>query len=243
MKLRIEQIKTDSGTQARESINEETVCSYAERMEDGDVFPPVIVFHDGNEYYLADGFHRVMASSRISAIDIEADVRKGTAQDALWYALGANKAQGHRMTKGDVRHAVEAALRAFPERTQQAVAEQVGCCRVYVLKIQEQLVTSNKLTIPQTRIGADGKSRPTTYTPREHVDRDQETSQHRDEVTTTPQQTEEARYLDKDEGKKPVSRAIALSNEAIAVLQRIPVNDPQRELGLRTVAKWIKFNK
>ena len=30
--------------------------------------------------------------------------------------------------------------------------------------VQTQLVANNKLTLPETRMGADGKERPTTYT-------------------------------------------------------------------------------
>ncbi len=55
------------------------------------------------------------------------------------------------------------ALKTWPDKTQQAIAEQVGCSQQYVGRIQDELTTSCKLDIPATRTGADGKERPTTY--------------------------------------------------------------------------------
>jgi hypothetical protein len=95
-RVALQDIVFDAGTQVRVSISEQVVADYAEAMTDGADFPPVVLFHDGNRYYMGDGFHRGLAAKRIDARDIPADVRVGTATDALWYALGANKANGHR---------------------------------------------------------------------------------------------------------------------------------------------------
>jgi len=166
MILELNDIITEAGTQVRASINEEVVAQYAERMEEGDKFPAITVFHDGNSYYLADGFHRIMAASRLGFVDIEADVKRGTLGDATWYALGANKTNGQRLSRGDVRHAVEMALETWPDKTQQAIADQVGCSQGTVAKVKAELIPTNKLNIPETRVGKDGKSRPTSYKPR-----------------------------------------------------------------------------
>ena len=48
MKVLLEQIEIYAGTQARQGIDQETVDRYAERMIEGDVFPPVVLFHDGS---------------------------------------------------------------------------------------------------------------------------------------------------------------------------------------------------
>lgn len=81
--LEVAKIKLDGGTQTRVGITEEIVASYAERMEEGDKFPPVVVYFDGTYYYLADGFHRVLAAQRLRFRDIEAAIHKGTRLDAL----------------------------------------------------------------------------------------------------------------------------------------------------------------
>jgi len=81
-------------------------------------------------------------------------------------ALGANKTNGKRLERGDVRKAVEVALREWPNKSQQEIAEQVGCNVAYVNRIKQELFTSKKLTLPATRTGKDGKSYPTTYATR-----------------------------------------------------------------------------
>lgn len=60
-KLNIGLIRIDGGTQARESINQEAVQEYAEAIAQGATFPPVTIFFDGAEPWLADGFHRYHA--------------------------------------------------------------------------------------------------------------------------------------------------------------------------------------
>ena len=81
-------------------------------------------------------------------------------------ALGANRTNGKRLERGDIRRAVEIALREWPNKSQQEIAEQVGCNVAYVNRIKQELFTSKKLTLPATRTGKDGKSYPTTYATR-----------------------------------------------------------------------------
>jgi hypothetical protein len=52
----------DGGAQIRaDGLNQETVHEYAEAMRGGDIFPPIIIFFDGTDHWLAEGFHRVEA--------------------------------------------------------------------------------------------------------------------------------------------------------------------------------------
>lgn len=167
-RIRLEHIAFDAGTQIREAISEQVVTDYAERMADGVEFPPVVLFADGCcrtdgsvIYYLADGFHRVQASVRNQFVDIPAEVRAGTKDDALWFALGANKANGHRMTDGDKRHAINLALLAWPNRSASHIAEQIGVSQSSVQRAKEQVMRTHNL--PDRVIGKDGKSYPTRY--------------------------------------------------------------------------------
>lgn len=155
-RIKLTDIAFDAGTQIREAISEQVVNEYAERMAEGVDFPAVVLFHDGNRYYLADGFHRYMASQRNAFVDIVADVRPGTKEDALWFALGANKANGHQMTQNDKRHAVNMAISVWPERSAAVIAEQVGCSRAWVATIKS--VLSSALHLPDRVIGVDGRS-------------------------------------------------------------------------------------
>ncbi len=104
-------IRTDGGTQPRETIDFVTVADYADDMRAGALFPPIVVFNDGADYWLADGFHRLQAAQQAGIDEIAADVRQGTQQDAQWYSYSVNQAHGLRRTNEDKRRAVEAALR------------------------------------------------------------------------------------------------------------------------------------
>ena len=56
--IALSDIVTDAGTQVRVQPDDATVADYAAQMTDGAQFPPVVLFHDGNQYFLADGFQR-----------------------------------------------------------------------------------------------------------------------------------------------------------------------------------------
>jgi hypothetical protein len=73
-------------------------------MSEGTPFPPVIVFHRPNEdYYLADGWHRIEAARRSGRASIMAEVREGGLRDAILYSSGANTDHGLRRTSADKR--------------------------------------------------------------------------------------------------------------------------------------------
>ena len=102
MKINIEEL--DLSLQTRAGTDAETIDNYAEAMADGAQFPEVTVFTDGTHYWLADGFHRVMAAKQNGRTVIAADVRKGTEDDAGVFGGTANNKQGKRPTRADVQH-------------------------------------------------------------------------------------------------------------------------------------------
>jgi hypothetical protein len=59
-------------------------------------FPPVIVYFDGDDLWLADGFHCYHAY-RAAGVDKElAEVRTGTLRDVVLYSVRANAVHGLR---------------------------------------------------------------------------------------------------------------------------------------------------
>ena len=101
MKLKLEQIIIDKGTQTRDEIDQKTVTEYAEALLNKESLPPVTVFYDGINYYLADGFHRYFGHKQIKATHIEADVTNGTLRNALEFAIGTNDKHGLKRTNKD----------------------------------------------------------------------------------------------------------------------------------------------
>ena len=106
MHLSLDEIRIDGGTQPRESNNEAVIASYAEDMRAGAQFPPLVVFFDGIEYWLADGFHRYWAAKSCEYEGFECDVREGTRRDAILFSVGANASHGLRRSNADKRKAV-----------------------------------------------------------------------------------------------------------------------------------------
>jgi ParB family chromosome partitioning protein len=159
--LPLTEIHLDSGTQTRVYTSEDAVADYAERLLEGDEFPPIEVFFDGKEYHCADGFHRYMANMRNGAKKILANIHPGTAQDAIWFAIGANRANGIKRTKGDKQNAIAIALAKFPDKTQAEIAKHVGCSVGWVNKVKSEIHT--EIRPPATRVNSRGETRPTTY--------------------------------------------------------------------------------
>lgn len=110
MKIKITQIRIDGNTQNRAEIDQGVVNEYAEAIIEGAKFPPVTLFHDGVDYWLADGFHRYHAHNKIEALDIDADVKNGTYRDARLFSFGVNALHGLRRSNADKRKAVVSML-------------------------------------------------------------------------------------------------------------------------------------
>lgn len=104
--IAIAKLRRDGGTQPRAMLDPSTVEVYADGVREGASFPPVVVFHDGTNHWLADGFHRTEAHAVAGESEIAADIRPGTQRDAILFACGANATHGLRRTTEDKRRAV-----------------------------------------------------------------------------------------------------------------------------------------
>lgn len=128
-KLAIDQILMDSTCQSR-SMNGSTVYDYADLMKAGTEFPPVTVYHDGEHYWLADGFHRVAAAKEAGLTTIAATIEAGSQRDAVLYSLGpANVAHGLPLTRSERTKRVERLL-SDPEWSQWSDREIARHCGV-----------------------------------------------------------------------------------------------------------------
>jgi len=158
--VNIKNIITDAGTQSRAKISEETVTEYAEAMKAGAEFPPVTLFDDGVEYYLADGFHRFLATERLGKTSIQADVRTGTLRDAILYSLGANRDHGLRRSNADKRKCVMTLLEDF-EWGDLSVNEMARICGVspqLVMAVKQEKDAGEKVS--SVNFNAPKKAKP-----------------------------------------------------------------------------------
>lgn len=139
--IKISEIVIDAGTQQRERINDEIVFEYSEAMKCGAQFPPVTVFFNSVEYYLADGFHRYFARKSAGIEDISVEAREGTKRDAILYSFSVNGTHGLRRTSADKRKSVIGMLTddVWSEWTNRDIAKHVGVSHTYVNKLRDQL--------------------------------------------------------------------------------------------------------
>lgn len=160
--LPIEQIRLDGGTQSRAQINMAVVAEYAEEMQAGAQFPRPTVFHDGQSYWLVDGFHRLYAHKQaFPEYPMWCEVQDGTQQEAIWESLKQNLSHGLRRTNADKRKAVETALIKFTNKSDREIAAQCGASHPTVINIRKELELSGKIYQIEARTVTRGG---TTYT-------------------------------------------------------------------------------
>jgi len=174
VQIKLTDIRLDGKTQTRAAIDADTVAEYAEALRgDAGALPAIVVFQEipvpkSGKVWLADGFHRVHAAKAAGLTEIAAEVRPGTWENALRYALGANGTHGLRRTRADVANAIRLAYEnrkalGLPDvPSARAVAELVGCSDKTA---GDQLRNFRTWTEAPARTGADGKTYPARPVP------------------------------------------------------------------------------
>lgn len=158
-------IKTDGGTQMRAGTDDATVFEYGQAMIQANgwgSFPAVVAYHDGKDYWLADGFHRVAAfleSFPDPKRVIPVEVRAGTRRDAVLHAAGANASHGLRRTNADKRRSVETLLRdeEWRQWSDTEIAKRCAVSQNFVSSVRRDL-TQIGFESPAIRKGADGRT-------------------------------------------------------------------------------------
>lgn len=155
--LNIHLLTIDGGTQSRSAIDEDVVAEYALAYEDDAELPEPVVFFDGSNNWLADGFHRYFAHLSRDKTTIIVDQRKGTRRDAVLYSLQANISHGLRPNNDDKRKAVGTMLAdsEWAELSDRAIARHCGCSHNLVAKMrQPEMTVSQTAKLPSSGTNA-----------------------------------------------------------------------------------------
>jgi ParB-like chromosome segregation protein Spo0J len=235
-KLNLNVIRIDGGTQPRERINMEAVGDYAEAVKVGIEFPPVIVFHDGAEYWLADGFHRWHAHKQAGKASIDADVRGGTLLDAKLLAVGANGAHGLRRSNEDKRRAVQMVLDepAWSTWSDRAIAEACGVGAPFVAGIRrpEQLLKQQAARAKATEPPVDKRN---PITPPQ-VTRESEAKPGKRELPAEPERT----HADDSAELRDTVTELATENEQLRdrlAVEAMDASEEEKTHAAQTIAE------
>ena len=142
MRVPVDLIRTDGGTQPRGYVAGDVASRYAERMAEGDSFPPINLIFDGEFYWPWDGFHRLFAVRDVLGLkEIEAVVEQGTLREAIVRSCAANTSHGMQRTSGDCRRAVERLLRddEWRQWSDARIAGHVSVSQPWVTRIRNEL--------------------------------------------------------------------------------------------------------
>ena len=139
--MNLEFLRTDGNTQARVQLDQNIVNEYAEHMKDGDKFPELVAYHDGSDYWLADGFHRYFAYKSAGIKEADVEVRSGTLEDAQLFAYSANCRRGLSMSSEDNRNVIILMLKhpKWSLWSYSEISKHVGVSRMTVGRIAKTL--------------------------------------------------------------------------------------------------------
>lgn len=231
-KLNILNIRIDGGTQPRKEINYNVVKDYAEAMREGTVFPPVTVFYDGAEYWLADGFHRYHATKSNATTTIEAEVHQGSVEDAKEYSYGANKDRGLSMSSEDNKEIIRKMLvdPRYKDWTQARIANHVGVTSMFVSRVKSSMEIKDE---PKTK----------KYVTKDGVEKEmktgnigkRETPPTKPDVTTYDEKEDRIRELTDvisqlDEENTLLKDKIAIGSWDASDIEKIDIEDTIKEL-------------
>lgn len=107
--VRLTDLVCDPRVQMRTETDAEAIQRYQEAAEDSQTLPPLVAFDvDGVGLVLAAGFHRHAAYLLAGFEDCVVEVRHGTFDDAILYAVGDNAAHGLPRTKDTLIRSITA---------------------------------------------------------------------------------------------------------------------------------------
>jgi hypothetical protein len=156
--LDIAQLERDADLQARVGLNADVVKEYAEQMDAGATFPPVLVFARPGAWSLVDGFHRVAARESLGLATVLAETRPGTREEAIWYGLTVNQKHGLRRSNDDKHRCVVKALTQPRGQmlSDRQLASHCGVHHYTVSRIRQQLERSQVIEVRDTCVVTRG---------------------------------------------------------------------------------------
>jgi hypothetical protein len=147
-------------TQTRANLRQPAIDEYAEMVRDGEPLDPAVVYRDGDNYFLAAGFHRREAYRLAGKSEMPCMVKEGSKWAAIEAGIQDNRQhRGERLTLGDRRHNARLVLQMQPQLLDRQIADLVTLSHVTVGKYRGKLEATGQIDQLEKRSGRDGKER------------------------------------------------------------------------------------
>jgi hypothetical protein len=154
----IESITVDKDLQPRVRLDSDAIADYKDVLFNGGELPPLELVQDGETYYLVDGFHRISSYKKLGILEVPANIRPGSRNDAIRAAIGANTTHGLRRSNPDKRRAVDMAFELMASEkanwTDTYIAELAGVSSMFVGNVRKERGDTDK----SERTTPDGKT-------------------------------------------------------------------------------------
>jgi hypothetical protein len=165
-RIPLAKITLSTKLQARFSgTDDEVIEDYMRATVKGDKFPPITVFHVGDQYLLVDGFHRVSVYTQLGMESVECEVIEGEyEQDAIdWVWCNANRKNGQRLSRKDLRYMIYCMVsdERYSSCSNRQIAELMNVSHNTVASVRQEYNVDNTVII-----GGDGKTYRFDRTPR-----------------------------------------------------------------------------
>lgn len=172
--INIHQIRRDGGTQPRGVLDEDHINDLLFALKNGAKLEAILLYFDGENYWLTDGFHRLAATIRYGKDKIKASIRQGTLQDAQWHSFSVNQHNVLKRSNADKQRAIVGALKHSYgiQRSNSEIAQHCGVdektVRSWRASLEEsgeiqgsefRQVTRSGIIYPQ-RVADKGKPKP-----------------------------------------------------------------------------------
>lgn len=161
VELPLLEVRCDGGTQSRAFMSAQLIMDYRQLLREGVVFDPVVVFYDGANYWMADGFHRWQAHKDEGRAKILCAVKQGDKRAAILYSVSANAKHGLKRCNADKKRAVEMLLEdeEWREKSDRWIAEKCEVSQPFVSSVRKQSTDNRYQLRDEKRLGLDGKLR------------------------------------------------------------------------------------
>jgi len=140
--------------QCRAGIRAETVREYADALQRGVNFPPLLAVREGDAVLLVDGWHRAAAAELVRQERLTTRIITGDRRTALLLAVGANGAHGLPRTQVDKRRAVRALLQdpEWCKESSRELGERADVSHAFVSKVRRAYNVKRAERLTEERI-------------------------------------------------------------------------------------------